>query len=80
MTFDDWDIWKVLKEQAEQHNGRTIITSMLGNVHALKIYGGELTGWIPPALQARAKEHGLVIEAALWKEGHYVLRALTHNV
>jgi len=37
----------------------------------------ELTGWIPPDLQRAAEKEGFVIEAALWREGVYVLRELT---
>ena len=73
------NIWKVLQGQAIEHNGKTIETTLLGEVLPIKTDSGELTGFIPPALQEEAKQYGLIIEAALWKEGRYVLRTLTSN-
>lgn len=73
------NIWKVLQEQAIEHHGKAIETTLLGNVLPIKTGSVELTGFIPPALQGEARTYGLIIEAALWKEGRYVLRTLPPN-
>ena len=68
------DIWKILVDYGKDRNGKSFKTNQLGTVNYKKSEGGELTGVIPMDLQAEANKHGIVIEAALFKEGTYLLR------
>ena len=69
------NLWEILQEAAQRMDGETIETTLLGRVRPMKTDNGELTGYIPPELQSEANRYGMVIEAALWREDRYVLRA-----
>ncbi len=68
--------WQELRQFADDLDlqvGDTFKTSLLGRV-LFHVVDKELTGWIPPDLAYSALENGFLIDAALWKEGNYVLR------
>lgn len=64
-------IWDSIKAQAKRGK---VKTHALGYVGFEKKEDGQLVGIIPDELQQEAHRHGLVIEAALFKEGRYVIR------
>ena len=78
-------VWDDLRDFSRGRNGRSFRTSLIGRVRFIDENWRirpmnsppELTGWIPPDLQRAAEKEGFVIEAALWREGVYVLRELT---
>lgn len=70
------NIWIELQRAARAHNGEPIETSLLGKVPYIRNELGDLVGYIPTALQMQAKNYGLVITEALYKEDRYVLRTL----
>lgn len=62
----------------EQSGRDTFETTLLGSV-TCKTIEGEMVGVIPLDLQNAASQHGLLIEAAFFKEDKYLLRLLKPN-
>ena len=68
------NIWEELRIFGINCGYSTFETTLLGPATSKETETGELTGYIPPDLQYDAIRNGLVIEAALFERGVYVIR------
>lgn len=68
--------WKELREFGENCARPCFKTTLLGAVPYVETKSGELTGVINPSLQREANREGILIEAALFREGAYLLRLI----
>lgn len=69
--------WQTLKTMAAQMKllpGMCFETTLLGFVPYKKDSAGVFVGYIPDCLQRDANRHGIIIEAADYQRGSYILR------
>jgi len=71
-----WDLVKEYVEAAGLLPGMTFKTTLLGPVPYEENHARELVGVVPDRLQQEAVCNGFSIDAALFREGAYVLRVL----